>query len=149
MAAEDTGGDTTPDATQAMYRPGTDGIVDPDFFRNPPPNTTNTPPINPIIIASLLVTESQLAVIATRPASTPLSNIDKLTLWECSCKLEVIIAATPPAAGASVILTAINMVAAILASPENASWLPGLKPYQPIQSMNTPEAASARLCQDK
>ena len=54
-------------------------------------------------------------------------------------------ASTPPAAAASVVLTAISTTASVFAAPANANWLPGLNPYQPTHSRNTPSAAIGQV----
>ena len=91
-----------------------------------------------MMMAPHMETLAHPAVMATRPASTP------LRLMEMSGFLnrnqDVIMAAMAPAAAARLVVMAMKPIA----SPP-AVVLPGLNPNQPNHRMNTPSAASGML----
>ncbi len=107
------------------------------------PSTTRTPATRPIIMASILVTESQFAVMPTKPARMPFKAMDRsgfLNLYQAKA-----MAITPPMAAASVVFTAMSITVLVFSAPTMASWLPGLNPYQPIHKINTPRVEMVRL----
>src|SRR5690606_13871802 len=108
------------------------------------PSKTSTPATPPTTMDQPLDIASQQAVMPTSPPSTPLRLIDKSGLRNTSQLASV--AATPPAPAANVVLTAMKSTASMSERDGKASWLPGLKPYQPTHKTKTPSVANARLC---
>ena len=93
-----------------------------------------------MIAADTGLTAAQPAVIATKPASAPLSDIPASGLPRSIHA--VTIAAIAPAAAARFVVTAIPEISAASAP----IWLPGLNPNQPSHKIKTPSAARGRLC---
>ena len=86
-----------------------------------------------------MFTAEQPAVIATRPASAPLTIMLRSGLPMSIS--DTIVALKTPAAAASVVLTATSAIVSGVA----AIALPALKPNQPSQSRNMPRAAMVWL----
>src|SRR6056297_2542518 len=106
-------------------------------------NTTITPPIAPISVASPSDGASGSAVIDTSPASAPLSTMVRSTFLYITCVM--ISAATAPPAAAVLVLAKMRLTSATSPTLPMASCEPPLNPNQPSHRMNVPRVASARL----
>src|SRR5687768_17399962 len=102
--------------------------------------TTRTPANKPMRSEALTVTNAQGAVIATRPASTPL--IDMLRSGLPSQSQLTVVADRSPMNAA--VLVVIKMCAIALGSAAIVD--PGLKPNQPSHSTRHPMNADVKLC---
>src|SRR5712692_5824950 len=101
---------------------------------------TSTPATAPISTAAGAATKAQGAVIATRPASAPLASIEGSGLPERAYVDSI--AATQPAALASMVLAAITVILRSAAS----SVAPAVKPNQPNIRISVPASAIGMLC---
>src|SRR3972149_10287210 len=103
-------------------------------------NTTSTPAISPMISELTTLTYAHDAVMATRPASVPLSIIERSGLRSM---IHAVSVAVSVAAAAAVLV-----VSAILAiAPASAAIVePGLNPNHPSQRMSAPSVAVDILC---
>ena len=106
-------------------------------------NTTSAPPIAPMIVASSGLGSAGSAVIATRPASAPLSAIVRSALPN-RMRATNSAAINPPAAAAFVLRKTLATSFAT-PMPPSLSVEPPLNPNQPIQRMNVPSVAIGRF----
>src|SRR6185369_5446703 len=106
---------------------------------------TQTPAMIPMTTAAHGSTKAHGAVIATRPASKPLTEKPGSGFFSGLMTHMYIIAAQPPAAPASRVLTAAN-TARSRPAPLKESDEPGLKPNQPKNRMIVPSTPMAMLC---
>ncbi len=106
--------------------------------------TSTIPQSSPITTAPQGDTTSQPAVMPTRPARMPFKVRESEGLPYLNQVTNMV--ATPPATAARLVVRKTCEMAKRFTSPLAASWLPGLKPNQPSQRINTPSAARARLC---
>ena len=106
-------------------------------------NTTNTPPAAPKSVASSAVGVEGSAVIATRPASAPFSNMVK-SARPNMIRAVMRAAIAPPAAAALVLRKTMATALALEISP-SFNTEPPLNPNHPIQRMKVPRVASGRL----
>ena len=103
-----------------------------------------TPQMAPINTAPEGATASHPAVIPTKPAKTPfsVSDIDGLPYF-----IQLIASAKkPPAQAARFVVRNTCEMAIASASVLAANCDPGLNPNHPNQRINTPSAATVRLC---
>ena len=107
------------------------------------PNTTTKPEMIPMIAADVGETVSQPAVIATRPARDPFSDIETSGfLYLTHVMIRTVTVAT---AAARLVVTKI-LPAVTIASPSMLTVDAPLNPNQQNQRMNTPKAPMVRLC---